>query len=351
MTFKMAIIGFGKSANRYHIPYIKQRDIQIKYIQYRTRKPELEASFYDQNTIFTTDLQEVLNDNEVKLVTLCTPPSTHFELGKQVLNSGKNVLIEKPFVNDVAEAKELFQLANQKGLIAMPYQNRRFDSDFLTLKKVLSRGYVGKPLFLESHFDKYRPDSSVHTGKAIDGSFFGLGVHLIDQMIALFGLPSKAGYDIRPIQNSQSTLDDYSETDLFYSGFKATVTTHPLAATPYPRFVLHGTQGSYVKFDIDQQENDLKLGIMPDDPDFGHDTPDQFGIVKYRNQNNDWIERQIPTVNGDYGLVYDSLIDSIENDQPKLVSDTEAIANIQILENGIAIGGPHISDLEQTNDK
>lgn len=342
MSLTMAIIGFGKSANRYHIPYIKERDIKIKYIYNHRRHPEREKNFYDADTIFTDDLDQVLKDAEVQLITICTPPSTHFKYGKAVLRSGKNVLIEKPFVADQKEAKELFALADEKHLLAMPYQNRRFDSDYLTLKKVIELGYVGQPLSLESHFDKYRPDASRHEGSQVDGQFYGLGVHMLDQVLGLFGKPQTVSYDIRAIQNPDSTVDDYYETQLFYNNFKATVVSNPLAARPYPRFLLHGTNGSYVKYDIDQQENDLKLGIMPGDENFGIDTPNQFGIVKYKNQNGDWIEKQIPTVTGDYGRVYDALIESLKNGAPKLVSNDEALWNMQILEAGIAEKGMHV---------
>lgn len=228
----MAIIGFGKSANRYHIPYIKERDIKIKYIYNHRRHPEKEQGFYDPNTIFTDDLEQVLNDPEVQLVTVCTPPATHFEYGKSALEHGKNVLIEKPFVANQAEAKELFALADAKKLLAMPYQNRRFDSDYLTLKKVIERGYVGRPLLLESHFDKYRPDDSLHEGSQVDGQFYGLGVHMLDQILGLFGKPQTVNYDIRAIQNPASSVDDFYETQLFYDNFKATVVSNPLAARP-----------------------------------------------------------------------------------------------------------------------
>ncbi|QDJ24853.1 oxidoreductase [Pediococcus pentosaceus] len=346
MALTMAIIGFGKSANRYHIPYIKERDIKIKYIYNHRRHREKEQGFYDADTIFTDKLDQVLNDSEVQLITICTPPATHFEYGKLVLEHGKNILIEKPFVANQGEAKELFALAQSKKLLAMPYQNRRFDSDYLTLKKVIELGYVGKLLSLESHFDKYRPDDRLHEGSQVDGQFYGLGVHMLDQILGLFGKPQTVSYDIRAIQNSASTVDDFYETQLFYDNFKATVVSNPLAARPYPRFLLHGTNGTYVKYDIDQQENDLKLGIMPGDPNFGIDTPSQFGVVKYKNQNGDWIEKQIPTINGDYGRVYDSIAKTLTNRDAKLVSDEQALWNMEILEAGIAEKGPHLYNLK-----
>ena len=343
MTLKMAIIGFGKSANRYHLPYLSQRkNIQVKYIYNRRRHPERETAYQNMGIKFTTDLDEVLKDDEIQLITICTPADTHFDFAKQVLKSGKNVLVEKPFCKTVAETKQLLGLAKERDLIAMPYQNRRFDSDYLTLKKVLDRGYVGEPLEIESHMDKYRPDDQVHIGYKINGTFYGLGIHMLDQMLALFGKPESMAYDIRTIQNEASTLDDYYQMDLHYGKLKVTVKTNPLVAEPYPRFILHGTTGSYLKYDIDQQENDLKQGIMPDAPDFGEDTPDKFGHVKYHNKNGDWIEKQIPTVQGDYGRIYDTLYDSIMNGKPKLVSDEETLMDIEILEQGIKQPSPSV---------
>ena len=165
---------------------------------------------------------------------------------------------------------------------------------------------------------------------------------MLDQMLALFGKPESVAYDIRTIQNEASTLDDYYQMDLHYGKLKVTVKTNPLVAEPYPRFILHGTTGSYLKYDIDQQENDLKQGIMPDAPDFGEDTPDKFGHVKYHNKNGDWIEKQIPTVQGDYGRIYDTLYDSIMNGKPKLVSDEETLMDIEILEQGIKQPSPSV---------
>ncbi len=343
MSLKMAIIGFGKSANRYHLPYLKQRkNIEVKYIYNHRRHEDREAQYAGLGIRFTTDLNEVLNDDEVQLVTICTPADTHFDYAKQVLEHGKNVLVEKPFCKTVMETKQLLTLANQRHLIAMPYQNRRFDSDYLTLKEVLDRGYVGEPLEIESHMDKYRPDKAVHTGDKINGTFYGLGIHMLDQMVAIFGRPQAAAYDIRTIQNEESTLDDYYQVDLHYGKLKVTVKTNPLVAAPYPRFIVHGTNGSYLKYDIDQQENDLKLGIMPGDTHFGQDTPDKYGRVKYHNQNGDWIEKQIPSLQGDYGRIYDSLCDSILNGKEKLVSDAQTLLDISILESGIQQPTPSV---------
>ena len=156
----------------------------------------------------------------------------------------------------------------------MPFQNRRFDSDFLTIQHVLDAGYVGRPVELELHMDRYRPNDGVKLGSPIDGSWYGHGVHLADQIVALFGSPDCATYDLRATREPGATIDDQFEVNMFYGDtFKATVQATELAAVAYPKWVLHGTKGTYIKHNIDQQEYDLKTGIMPGMPGFGDDAP------------------------------------------------------------------------------
>ncbi|OIJ14210.1 oxidoreductase [Anaerobacillus alkalilacustris] len=346
MTLTMGIIGFGKSTNRYHLPYITLRqNIQVKSIFNLRRKPDLEKNYTDFNIHFTTDLDSFLNDSDIQLVTICTPSSTHYEYAMKCLEHGKNVLVEKPFCTTVEEAKKLLEFADKKGLMIMPYQNRRFDGDFLAVKKVLEDGYLGEPIELESHFDYYRPDNSVYPGSSVDGSFYGLGVHTMDQVISLFGRPKHVSYDIRSIRNSES-IDDYYDVSLFYGKLKAIVKTSHLVKKEYPKFILHGTNGSFIKYGIDQQENDLKLGIMPGTENFGMDSPNQYGIVTYQNANGDWIEKQIPTPTGDYGRVYDACYETIINGAPRLVSNAEVLTIIEILEKGVSQPSPSTISLD-----
>lgn len=343
----MGLIGFGKSANRYHLPYINLRkNIQVKTIYNLSRNPELEQEYAEKGVDFTTDLEFLLNDNEIQLISICTPAHTHYELAKRAILAGKNVIVEKPFCSTLSETKELLNLGKEYNVMVMPFQNRRFDGDFLALKQVLEQGYVGEPLELETHFDYYRPTNTPNPGPIVEGTFFGLGIHTIDRIISLFGRPQKVAYDIRSVQNKGS-LDDYFDVDLHYSNqFKAKVKTSHLVAKSYPQIILHGTKGSFIKYGIDQQENDLKAGISPDAPGFGHDSPNQYGSLRYLNTNGDWIEKQIPTPVGDYGRVYDFAYDTIINGAPKLVSDEETITNIEILESGFIQENPSVFKLE-----
>lgn len=158
MVINCAFIGFGKSTTRYHLPYVLNRkdSWHVAHIFRRHAKPEEQAPIYS-HIHFTSDLNEVLNDPDVKLVVVCTHADSHFEYAKRALEAGKNVLVEKPFTPTLAQAKELFALAKSKGLTVTPYQNRRFDSCFLTAKKAIESGKLGEIVEVESHFDYYRP--------------------------------------------------------------------------------------------------------------------------------------------------------------------------------------------------
>ncbi|EUJ23930.1 oxidoreductase [Listeria grandensis FSL F6-0971] len=345
MTLTIGYIGFGKSTTRYHMPYTLIRDnIRVKTIYNHHRKPELEAEYAQHQIEFTDNLDVLLQDGEIQLVSICTPASTHYELAKKALQNGKNVLVEKPFCTTSEEAEELFELAKSKGLIATAYQNRRFDSDFLAVKEVLASGKIGDLVELESHMDYYRPEAPDSDGEYYDGAFYGLGVHMMDQIIDLFGRPEEVSYDIRSVRNPKNP-DDTFEVQFFYPKHKVIVKTSHLVNIPYPKFILHGTKGSFVKYGIDQQETCLKAGVMPGDANFGIDPESHYGTLVYVNENNETVQETVPTPLGDYGRLYDQLHDAILNSTQKLVSDNETLTNMTILEQGFTGKNPRVISL------
>lgn len=336
MSLKIAFIGFGKSANRYHLPYLNIRpDFELAKVY--TRKPveeKLARPYLDQGTVFTNDLNDVLSDPQIDLVTICTPASTHYQLAKEVILANKSVIVEKPFVDSVEHAKELLALGKEKGVLVTPYQNRRFDGDYLSVKQVIEQGFLGKILEVESHIDYYRPGKVSQPGTKEQGTFYGLGIHLMDRMVALFGRPKTVAYDIRNNEVADA-VDNYFDVDLHYDdSLKVKVKAGFLIASEYPRFIVHGTNGSFIKYGADQQENDLKAGIMPGSAGFGEDSPMYYGVANYHNSNGDWIKKQIKTPIGDYGAFYDGVYQTLINDRPKLVTDEQAITDIELLESG-----------------
>ena len=330
MKINCAFAGFGKSATRYHLPYVLQRrdTFQVKTIFDITRRPDIEKEEAYQGIRFTSDLNDILHDESITLVTLCTPPQTHYDLAKRCLEHGKNVIVEKPFTRTLAEAQSLFALAAEKGLTVTPYQNRRFDSCFLAVKKVIDSGVLGKVVEFESHFDYFRPDAPDAPADYTHGAFYGLGVHLVDQVVSLFGRPDVVHYDIRSVRNKNNP-DDTFELQLYYGQTKAIVKCSHLVMQPYPKFILHGEKGSFIKLNIDQQETWLKAGKLPGAPDFGQET--EYGVLKYIDDNGEAITEHVRTGNGDYGRVYDAVHATLSRGQPPYVPAADVMTTMEIL--------------------
>lgn len=334
-----AYIGFGKSATRYHLPYVlcRKDKYNVKRIYDIARKPEVEAQPHYQHICFTSRLQDILEDNTLQLVVICTHPDSHFEYARLCLAHGKNVLVEKPFTTTPEEAKTLLALAREKGLTVSPFQNRRFDSCYLTMKQAIESGKLGEIVEIESHFDYYRPQAESKPGLPQDGSFYGLGVHTMDQIISLFGRPDHAAYDIRSLRN-KANPDDTFEAQLFYGDLKAIVKTSHLVKIDYPKFIVHGRKGSFVKYGVDQQETSLKANIMPGDAGFAAD--DSVGILEYVNEAGETVREEIAPEPGDYGRVYDALYETLVNGAENYVKETDVLTNLELLERAFEQASP-----------
>ncbi|MDU1522698.1 MAG: oxidoreductase, partial [Actinomyces sp.] len=272
------------------------------------REPSRAKAFARDNDVerAVDSYEELVACDDVDAVYVSTIHPYHARCALMALRAGKPVLVEKPFTPTIVEAKELFALAKSKGLTVTPYQNRRFDSCFLTAKKAIESGKLGEIVEIESHFDYYRPVAETQPGLPQDGSFYGLGVHTMDQIISLFGRPDHVAYDIRSLRN-KANPDDTFEAQLFYGDLKAIVKTSHLVKIDYPKFIVHGKKGSFIKYGIDQQETSLKANIMPGEPGFAAD--DSVGVLEYVNDEGLTVREELKPETGDYGRVYDALYD------------------------------------------
>lgn len=330
----IGVIGNGKGANRYHIPFILNRPetLNLKTIYARNLQKESPWKKID-GVRYTDDLDSLLHDPEIDLIDISTPVATHYSLAKQALEAGKNVLVDKPFVETLDQAKELFALAKEKGLILACYQNRRYDSDFLTTKKIIEEGILGDLLEIEMAYDYDRPEVPDHTKEfSKENSFlFGHGSHTIDQVVSLFGVPDRVVYDVRQL-NGKGRMNDYFDIDLFYGNLKVSVKSSYYRVNQRPRFILTGRNGSFVKQTEDRQEEFLKRFEMPDTPGFGVDREEDYGQLILRNKPTQAIVSEV----GDYSRVYDDLYEAILLGHPLKVRPEQTLAVMEILENGIA---------------
>ena len=325
----VAYVGFGVSVREYHIPYVENRDdIRAKYVFRRAEdiaQFEEYEPFYPE-IIFTTDFDEVLRDPEVDLVVVSAPDRFHMPYAKQILNAGKHALIEKPFAQTAAEARECFALAKEKGLICMPNQNRRFDADFLAVKEVVESGKLGELVRLESHYDYFKTNGWYdHLG-----TLYNLGVHTVDQVISLLGMPDRTNLDVRSIHHP-GVGDDYYDLEFFYGNCKASVNTSMCVLIDYPRFTLHGTKGSFTLPPVIHNSGKKKVvgrHVVSTAPA----PEDRWGTLVYMNEAGEKITEKVPVGCAHYERIYDSLVDAIENGAEKCVKDEEVVKVLEILE-------------------
>ncbi len=331
----IAYIGNGKSANRYHLPYVLTRPETFRVSTIYAPAPSPWTPI--DGVAYVDDVQAVWDDPAIDLVVICTPHDTHVELARTALEHGKHALVEKPFAPTAAEARELFALAAQKGLFLQCYQNRRFDSDFLTVQKVIESGVLGDLLEVEMHFDYDRPEVPTQvTHFDPDWSYlYGHGVHTVDQVLSCFGSPERITSDVRQLLGP-GRMNDYFDLDLYYAGpLKVSVKSSFFRVKGRPSFVVYGTKGAFVKAVKDRQEEHLKLFYLPGQPGFGVDRPEHHGILTTRTADGSYRDETVVSEVGDYGRIYDGVHASIVEGAPKIVQDEQTVELIQILEDGI----------------
>ena len=215
----------------------------------------------------------------------------------------------------------------------MSNQNRRYDADMRTVRKVIESGVLGELVEIESHYDYYRPSIKDRKGFGI---LYGLAVHPIDQIIGQFGKPNKVVYDCRSIDNP-GEADDYYDIDFFYdNGVKAIVKTSYYVKLDYPRFIVHGKKGSFLMPALGHQSAQ-KPKPGPIEISFDPLPEEKWGTLSYIDDEGNDITKKVPTEIGDYGIIYDNLYDVIFNHGEKIVKDEEVIEVLKIIEEGTKV--------------
>lgn len=326
-TIQVGLIGFGLSGRYFHAPFLTVNPhFTITKVVERHRN---EAEAFDSSIQTVRSHNELLTDPAIDLIIVSSPNDTHFEYAKAALEAGKHVLIEKPFANTSEQARELLDLAKQKGLVAIPYQNRRYDADFLTIQQVLRENHLGEVVEYECRYDRYRPDI-VNSWKEKEpeggGNLFNLGSHLIDQAVALFGIPEAVSGDIRIIRKG-GILDDYFDVRLIYPDKRVILKSSMLAVDNSLRYIIHGTKGSFIKHGLDIQEETQRKNILPNTPDWGAEPDNQYGALTTSEGRFTF-----PSQPGNYHHFYNNLYRAIVGEIPQEVSPEQAIAVIRIIE-------------------
>ncbi len=327
-----ALLSFGMSGRVFHAPFIHiHKGFTLKGVWERTKS---ESHQYYPGLHIYRSLEELLADDEVSLVIVNTPTNTHYDFTKKVLAAGKHAVVEKAFTTTVAEAMELRTIAEHNNLFLSVYQNRRWDSDFLTVKKVIEGGKIGEVVEAEFHFDRYKPELGNKDHKEKPGPGAGLlndlGPHLIDQALYLFGKPNSVFADIRTLRRA-SLVDDYFAITLFYDYQRVLLKSSMLVKEPIASFIVHGRKGSFIKKRSDPQESLLLKNVAPTNTNWGAEEEGDYGLLVYE-ENGATIRQIEPSVKGNYGAYYEAVYQSLIHGKPNPVKASEAIITMQIIE-------------------
>lgn len=326
------IIGFGLSGKVFHAPFIHTHpgfELSVVVERHRSHSKEI----YPAVSV-VKDYRELLDNNKIELIIIATPNTQHYPMAVECLSAGKHVVIEKPFTPTSAEADKLISLSEKLGKKIFVYHNRRWDGDFLTIKKLISQGVFGQISYYKAHFDRYNPELKAGAWRNEDipggGILYDLGSHLIDQALVLFGLPDAVKAEIRK-EREGSRVDDAFHLQLAYADKTVVLRAGMLVKDPGPRYMIRGSHGKYSKPGIDPQEARLKAGEMPSSHDFGKEDPGYWGTLE-QGQAPPFDMTRIPTENGNYMAFYDGVYACLRKNKPMPVLPFQARDVIFIIE-------------------
>ena len=326
-----ALCSFGMSGWVFHAPFIAVNPGFTFYAVWERTK-NLAVEKYPEVISYRT-LEEMLTDENIELVVVNTPNYTHYEYVKKALEAGKHVIVEKPFTVTVEEGEELIVLASDKKLKLSVYHNRRFDSDYKTVKKVLDEKLLGNVIEVEMHYDRYKEELSPKLHKEVagpgTGALYDLGAHLIDQALQLFGYPGAVFADIR-IVRPISKVDDYFDLLLYYPTSRVRLKSSYQVREPLPGYVLHGSKGSFIKAKTDIQEMMLQSGVSPLTENWGVEPATEKGLL-HTERDGEVIREYIDSLPGNYGDYYDGIYNSIRNNEPLPVTGDQGLEVIKII--------------------
>ena len=325
-----AIIGFGLSGRYLQAPFLVSNPrFKLKSI---VSSQDVAAVYPGVAAVGT--IAEVLNDETIELVSIASPNETHFDLAKACLSAGKHVLVEKPFTATVAEAEELIALAKKQGKVLSVFQNRRFDGDFKTVQKLIQSGILGEILNVEMRYDRWKPILNPKKWKEViapgNGIIYDLGAHIIDQTLVLFGKPTSVWGETFT-QRANSTIDDAFDIRLDYGHLKVKLSASLLVREETPRYTIHGTKGSFVKYGVDVQEDQSKAGLTPASANWGHENAEMWGTLN-AEINGLPMKGKIETQAGNWGELFNDLYRTIVDGKAPNIKLDEVVEQIKIIE-------------------
>ena len=333
-TIKTGILSYGMSGKLFHAPFLKAHPgFEFTAVVERSKK---KAHLDYSNIKSYNSVDEILLDDSIELIVVNTPNETHFEFALKAIKAKKHILVDKPFTARASQAKQLFKEAQKNHVLVFPFQNRRYDSDFLSVKKVIESGKLGN--LIEAHFryDRYSNTINEDSWKEVPGPgsgvIYNLGSHTIDGVISMFGMPlkwSKYPSYVRP--NTQ--VIDYVHIHFLYpNNLQVFVTISILVADPQPAFMIHGTLGTYKKNRTDVQETQLNEGMLPDNLLYGVELPESDGLLTTIDSKGLKKQEKITAKKASYMNVFEDVYQTMRMGKDYPVTEEQIIAQLEILE-------------------
>jgi len=332
---RVGLIGFGLAGQAFHAPVIRGvPEMELACIVER-RSSRAREKYPD--VVVARTVEELLADKEIQLCVIATPNDSHFELARTCLLAGRDVVVDKPFAPTLRESEELVRLAAECGRLITVYQERRWDGDFETVKKIVQSGRLGTIVEYECRFDRFRPEPKANAWREradqpAAGILFDLGPHVIDQALVLFGEP-RAITASAFCERETSRVDDSFDVCLEYSnsgaGLRAMARARIIAFAPGPHFLIHGTRGSFLKYGTDPQEARLRREDFPQGTDWGADWGEEaesfWGTLSLVGEPS----VRVKTERGDYRGFYANVRDAIEKKAPFEVTPQQALRTMR----------------------
>jgi scyllo-inositol 2-dehydrogenase (NADP+) len=329
---EVGLIGFGLAGKFFHAQVIRAvPGLRLAAIVHRSGD---DAATRYPDVRIVRSLEELLAIESIRLIVIATPNQTHFPFAKQCLEAGREVVVDKPFTNTVADAVELFRIAKRCGRLLTVFHSRRFDADFQGLRAFLSKGELGRIVRFETHYDRYRPTGKPGAWRERPGPgsgiLFDLGPHLIDHALMLFGTPQAISADVRKERDGGITDDAFDICLEYPEAMRALLCATMLSVTPRPRFVVLGTKGSFVKGGFDPLENSLRHSEVPTDDGWMMEGEENWGVASVV-VNGDTARRAVASC-GSWRDFYINVRDALAGKSELLVTPQQALDVMVTLE-------------------
>ena len=328
----VGLIGFGLAGRYFHAPIISAvPGLRVAGIAQRSGA---EAALLYPDARILRSVDELLSMEQIRLVVVATPNDSHVPLTRLCLAAGRDVVVDKPFAPTLREAEALVKFAAEQNRLLTVYHNRRWDADFQAIHKLVLQGALGRMVLFETNYDRYRPDLKQNAWRESSGPgsgiFFDIGPHLIDQALRLFGTPEALHADLR-IERDAGVVDDSFDVVMHYPhGLRAVLRSTIMAVVPRPRFILHGTRGSFRKELIDPLESMLRSGKVPEGESWNVEPENNWGVATFA-KGEQLLQERIPS-RGDWRAFYAGVRDAMLGAAPPPVTSQQMLDVMRAVE-------------------